>query len=360
MSDENLPCLYKRSKTGATLFWRVHVEAEPRHAVVTEYGVVGGATQVARVEVGGKNKGRKSETTDAEQAVKEARQLWRKRVERQGYSTDAEAKPRFSPMLAQVYRAAATQWPQYVQPKLDGHRATYDGGLWSRTGVRIAGLGDLETEIQALLGEKSLVLDGELYNHDMRADFEALTSAIRGSAEDRGQGAVEYHVYDCYVPGLDFEARMKVLDQVFGGLSRRGRVVRVETVAAASEAEMWDRFRDFRDSGYEGAMLRAPRGLYVCQRSRDLQKVKEFQDAEFEVVAVKEGRGRAKGSAILTCVTADGLRFDCVLKADLETRRQVFRDRESYVGARLTVGFQKLSKRGVPVFPVGLRFRKDL
>ncbi len=114
--------------------------------------------------------------------------------------------------------------------------------------------------------------------------------------------------------------------------------------------------------GYEGAMLRHGTGGYDAgKRSKYLLKVKNFKDAEFEVVEVREGRGTHKGMAIFLCKTDRGHKFEVTAPGGHWEKQQYWLHREECVGAALTVKFFELSTGDAPVprFPVGLRFKEE-
>lgn len=68
-------------------------------------------------------------------------------------------------------------------------------------------------------------------------------------------------------------------------------------------------FEHFRSQGYEGARVRNKDGEYESKRSSNLQKLKNFDDSEYKVVGLNEGRGKMTGRAIFMCETADETQF---------------------------------------------------
>jgi DNA ligase-1 len=105
--------------------------------------------------------------------------------------------------------------------------------------------------------------------------------------------------------------------------------------------------------GYEGCMARNMDSPYEQdKRSYNLQELKEFENDEFPVVDVKEGRGKMKGLAIFTCVIGDDM-FDVKMEGDLENLRQYIEHPELAVGKLLTVRYQGFTVYGKPRFPVG-------
>ena len=383
MSMNPLPTLYKKTSTGATQQWWIYVEGS---TLVTTYGQLGGKMQTTRDTISvGKNIGKANETTPEQQAELEAQAQWEKKLKGKGYVQTLDAAVAgavdedfvaggISPMLAQSYSKHAHKivFPAYTQPKLDGHRciATIKDGvatLWTRTRKPITGVPHINRALEALsLGD--ITLDGELYNHDYRDRFEELTSFIKRPEPKIGHEAVQYHIYDVVRdhPFFDRSLFLRNLDDTielksFGQSKTYGQpVVVVDTQLVQDEDEAMEAFALFTDRGYEGSMLRNAASLYVNKRSYDLQKVKEFQDAEFKITDVTEGRGKMAGKAIFVCETDDGKPFRVKMKGTLDSLRQYVDDPSLAIGKYLTVQYQNLTADSIPRFPIGLRLREDI
>jgi DNA ligase-1 len=109
--------------------------------------------------------------------------------------------------------------------------------------------------------------------------------------------------------------------------------------------------------GYEGIMLRNATGVYRGVRSKELQKYKEFQDDEYEVVDFRQGEGQEEGCVLWVCRTPSGIPFSVRPRGTREDRAVLYQKGADYVGQMLTVRFQELTDDGVPRFPVGIAFR---
>lgn len=359
--------LFKKTSTGALQTWEIWTED---NVIVTRWGQVNGAMQEGRDTIQkGKNQGKKNATTAAEQASLEAQSQWEKKLKK-GYVQDpsaAQAGERdavitggVDPMLAHTFakQGHKLKYPCYYQPKIDGHRciAVVSGGkctLWTRTRKPITGLPHLVAAIEAL-GIGEITFDGELYNHDYRAKFEELTSFIRSPDGKPGSEVVQYHIYDLADHGdLEFYLRTKCLAD-FG---LKEPLVMVQTEPAENEEDLMLAFERYLKAGYEGAMARNSAGPYVGKRSYDLLKIKEFQDSEFTVTGVEEGRGKLAGHAIFVCSSPGGT-FKAKLMGDTSALKGYFDNPETAIGRQLTVKYQGLTgKNGVPRFPVAVRFR---
>jgi DNA ligase-1 len=373
---EHLP-LYKKTSTGAIQTWRIWAED---NTIVTEYGQLEGKKQQARDTITeGKNIGRSNETTPIQQAQAEAKAQWEQKVKK-GYVDkleDAQAGKVDTtvitggvlPMLAHPYskQGHKIKFPAYVQPKLDGHRCmalkTASGGpwtLWSRTRKPITGVPHIIEALNDMDLPEHSILDGELYNHDYRDKFEELTSFIKRPEPKPGHEVVQYHIYDlAHDDVAPFSIRLKGIEDI-PRRTKNPAIVVVDTCEAEDEDEMNALFAEFVSQGYEGAIVRNADGLYVNKRSYDLQKVKEFDDAEFEIIRVEEGRGKMAGKAVFICANKDGEEFKAKLVGKLDDLAKYVKEPKKYIGRQLTVQFQGYTNTNIPRFPVGLRFREDV
>jgi DNA ligase-1 len=373
MNANSLPILFKRTSTGAIQTWRIWTVDD---CIFTEHGQLSGRMQTTEgTRAIGKNAGRSNETTPAEQALLEAHAKWESQLKKRYVKTLAEAEAGevdaefvtggISPMLAKSYKddAAKIHFPAAVQPKLDGHRCIAivnddrSVGLWSRSRKPITGVPHIAKAVEALRLPVGTALDGELYNHAYHDKFEQLTSFIRQATPKPGHEVVHYHVYDiATITSSPFKQRTAALACYLQWA--RHPIVLVETQIANDADDLTDLFLYFVDLGYEGAIVRNLDGLYVNKRSNDLQKVKEFEDAEFPVIRVENGRGKMENLAIFVC-QAPGGEFRCKMRGALADLAQYLDRPELAVGKMLTVQFQEMTRDGVPRFPVGLRLRKD-
>jgi ATP-dependent DNA ligase len=105
-------------------------------------------------------------------------------------------------------------------------------------------------------------------------------------------------------------------------------------------------------------MIRNLDGVYeLGRRTKSLLKYKEFEDAEFLVVDVIEGEGTEKGAALFVCRTNTGQTFNVRPRGSLDKRKKQLQLKKMFIGQKLTVRYQPLSKDEVlPRFPVGIKF----
>jgi DNA ligase-1 len=377
-----LPILYKKTSTGAIQSWRTFVIDQRGSAtaavIVTDFGQVEGKIQTTQDLIQeGKNIGKKNETTPRQQAELEAKASWEKK-KKSGYvesigdamdnKTDDLIEGGVLPMLAKKFSEQANKikYPCFTQPKLDGIRCVAivkDGActLWSRTRKQIKSCPHIVQELEAAFETRDIILDGELYNHDFKSNFEHIVHLVRqDKTPDPQHTDVQYHVYDVIedkLCGPTFADRTENLDIIFAAYEFYS-IKQVDTEEVESEDQVMEFFEKFRAMGYEGSMLRNYDSKYVNKRSNDLQKVKEFDDGEFKVTGIKEGRGKLAGHAIFICVDNKGDEFEAKLKGDTSRLKEYFDDHSLWKGKQLTVQYQGLTgKNKVPRFPVGVAIR---
>lgn len=369
---KTLPTLFKKTSTGAIQMWSIGVDD---NLIVVHHGQKDGKIQRSEETIkDGKNVGRSNETTPAEQALAEATSKWEGKIKK-GYVEDisrASAGEKdidggYDCMLAHKFTDQGHKilYPAYTQPKLNGHRclAVIDNGvatLWTRTRKPITSSPHIVAELELLYPSGSHEVDGELYNHAYKDNFEALASMIRQEVPAKNHTEVQYHVYD-KPSDSHFCSRIESLAGSIHGYEKKNGLLSyikfTDTVLVASEEEMMAAFEAFTKLGYEGSMARNYKGAYQGKRSYDLQKVKDFLDDDFSIVGIKEGRGSYAECGIFICKASNGETFDVKMRGPKERLKEFLADPTTWQGKTLVVKYQYISKYGIPIFPVGERFK---
>jgi ATP-dependent DNA ligase len=371
------PILYTKSKTGKVQQWQIDVKQNGNGTatITSQWGYKDGKLATSEKEITeGKNKGKSNETTPYQQAVSEAQSAWEKKTSREGYAEkiDDAALPGVAegkkvaaesvlyPMLAQNYRKQSRKviFPCYVQAKLDGVRSLYRNGVFtSRTAKPLGFLEHITRELKSA-SDAGLILDGELYSSTLSfQEFVGLVKKKQLTAKDKESiKQVKLWVYDI-VNEHPFEQRLAFLVDFFS----KQTFTNVHLLPT-EECKTKDDIKKFHDTyvaaGYEGVIIRNKKGLYrLATRSEDLQKFKEFEDAEFTIVGFTEGEGNEKGAVIWICETEDKKQFRVRPKGTVDDRKELFKKGTTYVGKKLTVKYQELTDDGIPRFPVGLAIR---
>ena len=221
------------------------------------------------------------------------------------------------PMLAYKVGKKDIDWSakNFIQPKLDGVRCIFTkDGAYSRTGKQFKNLAHIEEDLEDFFAAfPTAALDGELYNHDLKHDFEKIISLVRKqkpTEDDRSEAAnlVQYHVYDTPWLNVTYEDRYNWLRTQLP-IAKSMTLIANTTVDSMAEAKM---LHDIHlAQGYEGSMLRT-NGLYEQKRSYNLQKFKDFHDTEATITGYEEGKGKRQGTLGKFLMTDDeGIQFGC-------------------------------------------------
>jgi DNA ligase-1 len=314
----------------------------------------------------GKNIGKANETTPEEQALIEAEARWVAKTKKGYTTTEAGAatgkvediiEGGYNPMLAKSFDEL--EFPFAVQPKLDGIRCCVtETSTWTRTRKPIRSVPHINHALSQLKNAYDQ-LDGELYNHAFHDNFEKITHIVNQKKEiDPEHGLVEYHVYDM-PSNKPFKERLLDLQELIKKLPKKSPIKLVETRIVKDEVELAQAFDDFRFQGYEGLMARPLDGAYEYKRSSNLLKLKEFEDAEFQIIGGEEGRGKLQGHlGAFICRKEDGTEFKVKMSGETSKLKDYWENLNKYVGEMLTVKFQGLTgKNKVPRFPVGKAIR---
>jgi DNA ligase-1 len=366
-SMETHPILFHMGANGLQQ-WRVWTVGA---TIFSEHGLVDGAKVSHEKVCESKNVGRSNETTPEAQAVAEAAALWVHKRERKYTEDPAGTKTDiFLPMLAPNDKWPETKkhikYPAFLQPKLDGNRSVgrLDGDeavLTSREGKPQDFLPHINAELKALGLSEDYFLDGELYCHGQ--SLQTINSWIKKARPESMQ--IKYHIYDLPVVNgktdLSLADRLANLDQLFldtfDGKCQFLELVPTEIVNNEEEVMTW--FKHYRDLGYEGVMVKNTAGKYKQKsRSKDVAKVKPFEDAEFKVVGFT-GMEVYKDEVLWICETKEGRTFKVTPNGSREQRKEWFATADQYIGRILTVTFMGYTEDGIPNIAKGKAFRLE-
>ncbi len=376
-----LPTLYKRTATGATQTWEIEVQDNKYR---TTSGQIDGIKTTNKwTSCKGKNAGKANATTDAEQALKEAHAKHQKKLERDyNLSIDEiDEKQFYDPMLAQdfknknrnkdVYDSLQSKTKVFSQPKLDGIRciATKDG-LFTRNGKEITAVPHIAKELQKLFVEyPDAVLDGELYNHAYKDDFNKIVHLVRKQNLTKehlveSEKMIQYHIYD--VPQIGTLDEQSLYSDRIGMLKTQGvpkklrwssAIAIVDTTLVKDEKHLDELYSDYTLAGYEGQMVRID-GPYENKRSAKLLKRKDFIDEEYTILGWNEGKGNRTGTiGNFLFKNKNGKEFTSNIKGTFEYLTGLFHKVEGLIGQKATVKYFNLTPDGVPRFPIVIAIR---
>ena len=385
-----LPTLYKKTTIGKTQTWEIEVSGN-------KFRTISGQADGKKITNNwpvcqGKNVGKKNATTGEEQALKEAEAKHKKKLEA-GYHLNLKniSKKRFyEPMLAQDFKNknrqsevmadlqqvdGGTVGTVFSQPKLDGIRCiAMREGLFTRTGKEITAVPHISEALEPFFKlYPNATLDGELYNHAYKDDFNKIIHLVRKqnlTDEHLSESAemIQYHIYDAPVIGNGkwamtekdlYSDRTSKLDASFVnlGLEKEDCLVIVPTVEIHGREQLDRCYEDYIEAGYEGQMVRLD-GPYENKRSPKLLKRKEFVDEEYKILGYEEGEGNRAGTVKhFKFKNKDGKEFNSNVKGSFSYLTKLLEIADTLIGKDATIKYFNLTPDGVPRFPYVIAIR---
>tara|TARA_B100000073_G_scaffold347672_1_gene362803 strand:- start:804 stop:2027 length:1224 start_codon:yes stop_codon:yes gene_type:complete len=371
-----LPLLFSKNKHNNYVYWKIYVIDDKIYREMRT-GEDGKIRIFPEIECKGKNVGRKNETSDHEQALFESYSMWLKKQDQNYFIFNSSEKTpivkpvNILPMLANKFedRKQYLEKPFGVSPKLDGVRVIArfiedELVLTSRLGKEFIFMNNLRHHLNSVL-DVNTILDGELYSHTI--PFNAISGATRAKkTPSKFDNMIEMWVFDIIDEEKSYKDRMKQLKQIqynydkkFNKKKKLIKFVYYDEVRTQEEVEI--AHDKYVEKGYEGVMCRNLNGKYKLKhRSNDLLKFKNFEDSEFKIVDAKKGTGTEEGAIVFMCETESGKKFDVRPRGEIDKRREMFCNKDDYIGKMLTVRYQNtgiMNEDSVPRFPVGIEVR---
>jgi len=257
--------------------------------------------------------------------------------------------------------------PVFIQPKLDGVRCVIQAKVkrhiltpdlneievkaYSRTGKEWKNIDHILLQLYPFFCEHpNVILDGELYNHDLKDDFEKIISLVRKQKPtdlDALESAdlVQFHCYDIIDETKTFDERNTFIEKAVPH-SHCVKHVLTNLVFRDDDAKVYHK-RNL-SNGYEGSILRT-NDVYKCGRSWSLRKFKDFSDAEATIIGYLDGKGKRTGTLGKFIMQDDeGVEFGCppgkgYTYKDLANMLDNIGD---YIGQRATFTFFERTKAG--------------
>lgn len=251
-------------------------------------------------------------------------------------------------------------FPCYIQPKLNGVRAIFDGETLSSNDqipwhpeVVAPILKDLRS-IYSLIG---FPLDGELYSHGLSLQQINSIIAINRKSQHEKIHKITFNIFDIIAP-ISFRERFEFLRETF---IPQDSLRLVETTFVNLETTADQLYAYYRGAGYEGIMYRSPQSPYGLSQNctnkenrwTHLLKRKDWLDEEFEVEGVEEEvsiEGFPKGRVgAFWFKNPHGPSFKAGTGLSDIDRARYWVDNP--IGLICTVKYEMLSDAGVPLKP---------
>jgi DNA ligase-1 len=254
----------------------------------------------------------------------------------------------------------------FMQPKLDGVRCVIQVNIkrhlltpdlneievkaYSRTGKEWKNIDHILDQLKPFFAKHpNVILDGELYNHDLKDDFEKIISLVRKTkptAEDRVESAemVQFHCYDIIDEELPFDQRCEFINESLMLLGNS--IETLDTVMVFDGDEAKSIHRSNLKKGYEGSILRT-NDKYKCGRSWNLRKFKDFHDTEATLTSWVEGKGKRVGTiGKFMAIDAEGNEFGMPVMDNFKYLQDNFEMMKGYVGKTATFTYFERTKAG--------------
>ena len=251
--------------------------------------------------------------------------------------------------------------PVFMQPKLDGVRCIiqYERRVqpredvvvaYSRTGKEWKNIHHILEQLKPFFQKyPNVILDGELYNHDLRDDFETIISLVRRQKPDdidmlESADFVQFHCYDIIDEELPFDQRIEFVTEALILLG--DSIHTVDTTQIPNQFEAEEMHEVNMNSGFEGSILRT-NDKYACKRSHNLRKFKDFHDDEAIILDWVEGKGKRVGTiGKFMAVDTEGNEFGMPVMDNFKYLQDNFEMMKGYVGKTATFTYFERTKAG--------------
>ena len=261
---------------------------------------------------------------------------------------------KIKPMLAHKYNPDKADYPAYIQPKLDGVRCVFTkNGAYSRTGKEFKNVDHIKKALKNFFNNNpTFIIDGELYNHGLKDDFEKIISLVRKTkpTEEHKQEAselIQYHVYDiANLAHATYTNRLNILNSSF---TYTYPICKVETKVVLDYDEAVKQHRKYLKLGYEGSIYRSMSGKYKNTRSWDLMKFKDFDDSEATIINYELGKGKRTGTlGKFIMLDDEGVEFGCPPGKGYNYKdlAKMLDNINDYIGQRATFTYFQRTKAG--------------
>lgn len=193
----------------------------------------------------------------------------------------------------------------------------------------------------------NLILDGELYKHDIPQNH--ISGAMRSKSGGEYKyvwNIMEYHVWDCIDLTLTYQERRTFLINLHTEFPNTFILNDCRILSSKEEVDIYE--EEAVSLGYEGIMLKNLEGMYKPDhRSYDSIKVKRFFDDEFEIIGYQLGK-RGVQDLVIALQTQHGAEFLATAMGTVEEKESLRKSIHNKLGLRGTVKYKFISENGKP------------
>lgn len=270
-------------------------------------------------------------------------------------------------MLALDPKVVKIDWNQewYISKKLDGVRVTIikEGKTFkalSRNGKDISpALTHIFNSPQLkkifdTLGQDT-VLDGELYKHGMILPEISGISRLKEYTPER-HDKLEFWMFDFMHDTMTAEERIAEMRKIT--ISVDNTPIKIVSHVKFNNYESIKAIHDiWVQEGFEGAIARQADATYQYgKKNKNMVKVKEFQDDEFEIVGIKMGLRGAEDMCFI-CKLPNDNTVDVKPMGSKELKEEYCANMKDLIGKKLTVKFFNYTEEGSLFLPSGKAVR---
>ncbi len=390
--------LYQYDQAKNVKIWTIEVVDHGTHAEILSYSGIKGGAMTPNSTIIDKGKGGRS---IMEQATSQAESKAKKKI-KEGYSDDINNIKDSStlqggakePLLAMKYdptgkqKGSKTLKKIGIEGKLVGCQRKKDGNRYitkvgfdgkdfyckkkTRKGEDFAPIAHIDEQIvncfkkiynyvNTKYNVTEYTIDGEFMPPTIDGSklfsFNKLNGLVKSGGKTLEEKlllkTVEYHIYDVELP-VGYETRDKIKNYF-----KDTHLIPLETeYVIATDENLRKLLEKYLEEGEEGLMIRQLGMPYENKRSWQLCKYKLFVDEEFEVVQILRSiKGEMAGAIELKpnkpCFDRENkpiLTFKAGLNFSHEECKEIWKNKEQYIGKIATIKFFEYSEFGIPRF----------
>jgi ATP-dependent DNA ligase len=379
--------------TGKPRSWSIRVEI-PNAQIKTEWitGVEAPPSEVIYYTISGQNDGIKTRSANKivkegkvkrnvlQQALSEAMSEWRKQKKK------AEPNKLIKPQLLQEFtpetiNAIYKKWPQsdlYVSYKYNGVRiiASLDENgdpcIYSRTLNKY----DIPhiTESLRLVLKNDMILDGELYIHDVHLNI--ISGLVRSGKDTKYTDEekelrlkIKFYIFDILKSKIEpFEIRYKELLELEKLIEANNinNLKIIRQMIIKFQPALYEKMRALmiraNDRGMEGLVMRVGSALYdesdSGYHSINALKIKPVLSDEFVIIDFDQGEGKNAEVIKLTCALRGDINktFSVAPMGTVDDKKSIYNKcradpsyfEKNYKGKLITIEFAEWTKTGLP------------
>jgi ATP-dependent DNA ligase len=300
-----------------------------------------------------KNVGKSNETSQADQAYKEAVSAYTKKI-KDGFYRHNQDTPvqRFEPMLCHAYKDDLFESHErfIMQPKLDGVRCLtkIEKGSISCSSRNDNPFPELTERISKLINYgklETVILDGEIISPTNY--LEDSISIVRGA--NKPMLYVLYDLYDPSRPDLPYTDRLAMLTSLVNFFN----VAEIQLIESITDRfDTADHYLSmFISQNYEGLILRHADLVYQQgKRPPGLIKYKRVITDEYTILDVLDGKGNRAGLASSIRCVDNGNEFFAGINKDNDYCRNMLTHKNDFIGKAATIQYFDRTKYNVPKF----------